>query len=147
MLTYLDDFFFAAYLKLVCDQNIQLFINTCRLINFPISLEKTFWGTTQLTFLGLLIDTVRQLVLIPMEKIDKAKDLIRGMLIKEKGNKTTNSTVCGTLNFFAKCIIPARAFTRKLYNMVVLPNKGLREYHHVHLTWMYEWTLKCGCHF
>ena len=31
-------------------------------------MHKTFWATTSLTFLGLLIDSIRQLVMIPVEK-------------------------------------------------------------------------------
>ena len=67
-INYLDDFFFTATLKLICDTHIKLFIKICAVIQFPISMEKTVWGTTILSFLGLLIDTVRQQVFIPSRK-------------------------------------------------------------------------------
>ena len=54
---YLDDFFFAAFCKYLCDLQMNNFIEVCNLIKFPVALEKTFWGTTLLTFLGLLLDT------------------------------------------------------------------------------------------
>ena len=44
--------FFAALLKSVCDGKISTFLSICNQINMPISLEKTYWGTTQLIFLG-----------------------------------------------------------------------------------------------
>ena len=44
---YLDDFFFAALLKAVCDGQVDVFLQVCKQINFPVSLEKTFWGTTR----------------------------------------------------------------------------------------------------
>ena len=56
-LNYLDDYFFVALLKAFCDRQLDEFVRVCHQINFPISLEKTFWGTTILTFLGFLIDT------------------------------------------------------------------------------------------
>ena len=51
----------------------KLFLQICNKINFPVALEKTFWGATQLIFLGLLIDTVRQLICIPVEKIQRQR--------------------------------------------------------------------------
>ena len=56
-LNYLDDYFFIALLKTICDRQLDEFVRVCYMINFPISLEKTFWGTTILTFLGFLLDT------------------------------------------------------------------------------------------
>ena len=79
---YLDDFLFAALLKAICDQQVKCFMSVCADINFPVSLEKTVWGSTCMTFLGLLIDTVRQLVCVPREKICKALEMIQVMLQK-----------------------------------------------------------------
>ena len=71
LVNYLDDYLFAALLKQICNQQMQTFFDICESINFPISPEKTFWRTTQLTFLGFLIDTVAQAVCLPKEKIEK----------------------------------------------------------------------------
>ena len=56
-INYLDDYFFADLLKALCDRQIDTFLNLCTSVGLPISLEKTFWSSTQLIFLGLLIDT------------------------------------------------------------------------------------------
>ena len=115
---YLDDFFFAALLKSVCDKHIQNFLDVCSDINFPVSMEKTFWGRTQITFLGLLIDTARQLVLIPEDKINRAIDLIDQILTKQKKKIRLQKLqqLCGFLNFLGKSLVPGRAFTRRLYS-------------------------------
>ena len=68
LVNYLDDFFFAALLKLICDGQVETFLQVCKAVNFPVNLEKTFWGSTRIVFLGLLLDTVNQMILIPMEK-------------------------------------------------------------------------------
>ena len=51
-------------------------------------MEKTFWATTRLTFLGMLIDTENQCVAVPVEKINKALELIQEVLQK-KSKKVT----------------------------------------------------------
>ena len=135
-INYLDDFFFAALLKAICNGQIQAFINICREINFPVSMDKTFWGTTRLTFLGLLIDTVNQLICVPYEKVQKARNLISHVLNKK--NKTIRlknlQSLTGFLNFLGKAVIPGRAFTRRLYSVQTgAEDKNLKKNHHVNV--------------
>ena len=70
-----------------------------------------------MTFLGFLIDTVLQLVLIPLEKLERAVNMIDIMLTKRNKKVTVNQIqkLCGFLNFLGRCIIPGRTFTRRLY--------------------------------
>ena len=81
---YLDDFLFAAILKAWCDWQINVFLDICKDINFPVSFEKTEWGNTLMVFLGLLLDTTRQLVCIPKEIVERAIHLIEYCLSKKK---------------------------------------------------------------
>ena len=114
LINYLDDFLFAALLRSWCNQQIQIFIDICSEIKFPVSLEKTFWGTTRLVFLGLLLDTVEQLVMIPIEKIKHAVDLIDKILNTKRGKVTLKQLqkICGFLNFLGRAMVPGRAFIR-----------------------------------
>ena len=41
---YLDDYLFEAAIKYLCDQQIELFLQVCKDINFPVAMEKTYWG-------------------------------------------------------------------------------------------------------
>ena len=83
LVNYMDDFFFVELMKLLCNNQVKEFLSVCSMIAFPVSLEKTFWGTTKLTFLGLLIDTINQWVCIPIEKVTKAVNLIKSVSAKE----------------------------------------------------------------
>ena len=65
---YLDDFFFVALKKLLCDGLVQEFLELCKIINFPVSLDKTHLGVQVLVFLGILINTVSRTIWIPVEK-------------------------------------------------------------------------------
>ena len=139
-INYLDDFFFAALMLAKCNMQIETFLKVCSSINFPVSMEKTFWGTTKLTFLGLLIDTANQLICIPIDKISKAINMIDEALWK--GNKKIRKIklhklqqITGFLNFLCKAVIPGRAFTRRLYSIEERAvNNNLQKHHHINLT-------------
>ena len=131
IVNYLDDYFFAALLKLICNRQVEEFLRVCEEISFPVSMDKTFWATTQLTFLGLLIDTLNQCVCIPIGKVQKAVALIESVLQKKSRKITLNQLqkICWFLNFLGRCVIPGRAFTRRLYAYTV--NDKLKPYHHI----------------
>ena len=86
-----------------------------------------------MTFLGFLIDTENQIVLIPIEKVQKALELIDYSLNKKDRKVTVKHVqkVCGFLNFLSRAIVPGRVFTRRLYS--VIPNKA-KPHHHIKIT-------------
>ena len=129
---YLDDFLFAALLRYLCNMQVCTFMKICNFIHFPVNLEKTFWGATRLTFLGLLIDTVKQIVCIPEEKINRAKEMIEMVLSKKKITIHQMQKLCGFLNFLYRAIVPGRAFTRRLYVYTSIRANGklLKQHHH-----------------
>ena len=130
-LNYLDDYFFTALRKLHCDWQMQQFLDICQEISFPVSLEKTFWGQTCMSFLGLLIDSVLQMVLIPRDKLNKALTAILDIKTRKKITLAKLQHTCGVLNFLCKCIPAGRAFTRRLY----AAGSGLtKPYHHLPVT-------------
>ena len=133
LVNYLDDYLFAALIKAVCDGQVKVFLDICDIINFPVNLDKTYWGTTLLTFLGMLIDTVNQMVLIPMEKVDTARKLI-GLVLNNPSKKVTLlqlQKICGFLNFLCRCVVPGRAFTRRLYAYTGTKEGKLKPHHHI----------------
>ena len=126
---YLDDFLFAALLRLLRDDQVRAFLWVCHEISLPVNEKKTFWGTTYLTFLGLLIDTVRQIICIPVEKVKRAKDLFLALIGNRKIKIHQLQRLCGFLNFLCRAIVPGRAFTRSLYAPTA--GKVLKPHHHV----------------
>ena len=126
----LDDYLFVALLRLWCNQQVKVFMQVCALIHFPVSFEKTFWGCTCLTFLGLLIDSENQVVAVPVEKIEKALKLIEEILSKEKMTLKQLQKICGFLNFLGRAVVPGRAFTRRLY-MSMKGYANLKPHHHI----------------
>ena len=115
-INYLDDFLFIALLEAFCNGQVELFLRVCSDINFPVSAEKTFYASTRLVFLGLLLDMVAQLVLIPAEKIAKAKQLIDDVLDRRSKKITIHQLqkICGFLNFLGRCVVPRTCFHKKV---------------------------------
>ena len=131
---YLDDFLFIALMMAFCNAQVEYFLQVCELIRFLVSLEKTCFGTTCIVFLGMLIDTVAQLVMVPHEKIEKGKAMISHALNKQNNKITVKQCqkICGFLNFLGRAIVPGRAFTRRLY--AYTSGKKLKPHHHIRLT-------------
>ena len=102
---YLDDYLFAAALNALCDRQIEVFLTVCNEICFPVAIEKTYWGRTILTFLGMLLDTERQLICIPMDKLVKAANWVNYFLNKKNKKATLLEfqKLCGILNFLCRC--------------------------------------------
>ena len=137
-INYLDDYLFAALVKAMCNGQVQTFLNICKQIRFPVSLEKTFRAATQLTFLGLLIDTVKQIVCIPIEKLERAKLLVSDVLHAKKITVHQLQRLCGFFNFICRAVVPGHAFTRRLYaytsvseNGQTKLKRGLKPLHHI----------------
>ena len=80
-----------------------------------------------------MIDTILQCVFIPIDKVNKAVALIQGILQNKSKKVTLNQLqkVCGFLNFLGRCVIPGRAFTRRLY--VYTANDKLKPNHHIRI--------------
>ena len=117
---YLDDYYFIALLKSLCDGQIKAFLEICDLINFPVSLNKTEWGTQIIVFLGFLIDSTKQLICIPMEKVSRAVVMICDFLNRRNKKVTVHQLqkLCGFLNHLCKCIITGRYYQKDLpYNL------------------------------
>ena len=76
----------------------------------------------------MLIDSVKRLICIPVEKVGKARLMIARMIAKKKTTQREVQELCGFLNFLGKCIVPGRAFTRRMYAQA---QKVKKPHHHI----------------
>ena len=119
-INYLDDFFFAALLKMLCDQQLQVFLDICKEICFPVALEKTFWGVTRLIFLGLLIDTELQIIAIPRDKVMRALEMLKMV----RNNKKSHSISSPKALRFLKLSVQGHRSRENLYNQIIQQTHG-----------------------
>lgn len=124
---YLDDYFFANLLADNCNWQVTVFLNICKEINFPVSEDKTIWATQNMTFLGLLLNTLLQVVSIPEDKRVKAQDALDRVLRARKVKVHDLQKLTGQLNFLSRAIVPGRAFTRRMYAKY----NAMNQFHHI----------------
>ena len=75
--------------------------------------------TTKLVFLGLEIDSVRQLVSVPQEKLQAIISKVSGALESEKLTLSELQTLVGSLSFICRAVPPGRAFLRRLIDLQI----------------------------
>ena len=116
---YLDDFLFVSSSHDSCQDYLQKFINICKDLNIPLAADKTFGPCQIIQFLGFEIDTIAQVVRLPLDKLEKCKTLIHEMLIQDKCTLRELQVLLGLLNFTCTVIVPGRAFLQRLYRLTV----------------------------
>lgn len=135
---YLDDFLFCNSSVQSCNSNLQGFLQVCSMISFPVSSDKTVYATQLIEFLGMLLDAVRRLLLIPVEKRDRALTQIDRILGAKKILMHDLQRLTGLLNFLCRAIVPGRAFTRRFYFYM----RGLKQHHHLRVNTQIRKDLK-----
>ena len=89
--------------------------------------EKTYWSSTSMTFLSFLLDTVNQIIGIPLDKVAKGLNMIGNILSKlEKLRAKRKMTV---LQLQKIC----RTFTRRFYAQLE-GLSHLKPHHHIRIT-------------
>ena len=80
-------------------------------------MEKTCWSTQVIVFLGMLLDTINQMISIPIDKRNCAVEL--DLLTKKTSSRKATilqlQQLAGLLNFISGAVVPGRAFTRHIY--------------------------------
>ena len=125
-LHYLDDFLVLGPPgQASCAEHLSTTLELCQELGFPVAEEKTEGPTTVITFLGIEIDTVRQQVRLPREKLARLTSSIAGWMSRTEHPSPRNSarkrdllSLLGLLHHAATVVRPGRAFVRNLIDAV-----------------------------
>ena len=79
---------------------------------------KPFGGSTCIVFLGMMMDTIKQVIMVPQDKKDRALVMLQNMLGCKKTTVLRIQQLAGLLNYLCKAIFPARAFTHRMYSKI-----------------------------
>ena len=60
----------------ICNQQVRQFIDMCEYLNCPIAVDKTEWASTQMVFLGILLNGVTHTLSVPENKKIQALNLL-----------------------------------------------------------------------
>ena len=126
MIHYLDDFLIINTSVNKCRNDLDLFLKICEDINVPLAPEKTFYPSQTIQFLGIEVDSVKQEIRLPQDKLDKCKSVIKTLLTKDKCSLLELQSLLGLLSFACIVVVPGRAFLESIR----LLTKGLRKPHY-----------------
>ena len=76
IVNYLDDFLFIGEDENECNELVRKFLNLCKWLGVPVAEEKTVWGTSRITFLGIVLDGKSRTLDIPEDKRLRAVNML-----------------------------------------------------------------------
>ena len=141
---YLDDFLFIALSMMRCNYIMREFLLMLDQKGCPYAPEKTEWAAPQIIFLGILLNGILHILIVPERKRQKALNVLEWIISKKSVTVKVIQKLTGVLNFLNKVIVPGRTFTRRMYSKLALKDKDgkeLKAFHHVSL----NSEFKCDC--
>ena len=131
MLHYLDDFFFCCPNQSnACKEALDIAVPLCKSLGLPVAPHKVVGPKTVLSFLGIIIDSERQELRLPADKLSSIKALLRKFLGKRSATKHELQCLIGHLNHAARVVKPGRTFLREVISTMTIPKHS---YHRVRL--------------
>ena len=128
VLHYLDDFIIVSGSYKEAAKQMQLLIDTFKLLGIPLETSKLEGPATCLTFLDIEFDTVNLQIRLPPEKLSNLQaELAKAVSCKCITKKSLQS-LTGLLQHATKVIRPGRAFLRRLF---ALQSVGSSPSHHI----------------
>lgn len=127
LIHYIDDFFFMAKNKLLCDIGIQIFKDICNDIGVPLAPGKTTSPSLSTSFLGIQLDTACMCAKLPEDKLIHYTEEVKVVIKKRSITKHSLQSLIGKLSF-ASSVVPARAFLRR---MITFMSRATHPHHYI----------------
>lgn len=129
---YADDFLIMGAANTdACLIKLNQLQELCVSLGVPLAPDKFQGPSTQIKFLGLLVDTQNMQVKVPPEKIHKAALLLTTLLSRRRIRLRELQSVIGLLNFLCRAVRPGRAFLQRLVHLT----RGVKQpFHCIRLT-------------
>ena len=126
VVVYLDDFLIIESSYSRCLEAQKVLIALLRELGFAIAWEKVEGPTQSLTFLGIEIDTVRDLLVLPEKKLKEFETLVSEVLMCQRISLKKLQSLAGKLNWASSVVRGGRTYLRRILDMM----KPLRLSHH-----------------
>ena len=126
----LDDFLLINSTEEGCTRDLNAFLSMCSDIGIPMALDKTFPASTSMTFVGISLCTIRLEASLPLDKLNKCKQLLHSFATRHSCTLRELQSLIGYLNFCCSIITCGKAFLRRLINLTI----GIQKhFHHIRL--------------
>ena len=150
ILHYLDDFLVVTAAE-ECRGNhaLRILLETFEQLGLPVAWDKLQGPTPCLTFLGFELNSLRNEIRVPREKMEDIKREVAGWIGKRSCRKTELESLVGRLCHASRVVKPGKTFMRRMFEALA---GARRSHHHIRLgsavrsdilwwhTFMAEWN-------
>ncbi|KAL9964522.1 hypothetical protein ACROYT_G028176 [Oculina patagonica] len=131
LMHYLDDYFTVGRpLSPSCASQVQTMVKTADRLGIPLAPDKLEGPTTQLVFLGILIDSNLMECSLPPDKLSELLAELQAWSSCKKCIKRELLSLIGKLNFACRIIPAGRIFLRRLIDLSITARLP---HHHISL--------------
>ena len=123
---YLDDFLIFADSEEECEEALQLALRVFARLGVAVAVHKTDGPSYRITFLGIELDTVKEELRLPEEKLKKLQAAIRRWGNRRACSKRELLSLIGQLQHACCVVRPGRTFLRRMIGVA----KVAKEPHH-----------------
>ena len=113
----LDDFLLVENSLAAGRLALGNFTRMCDIIQVPLKASKTVEPCTEITFLGLKLDSVGKVLILPRDKVSSCQVMIRSMMHKKSIRLRELQSIIGRLNFACLAVPVGRPFLRRLIDL------------------------------
>ena len=111
---YLDDFIIIEKDYNSCLDTMNRLLSLLRELGFHINWGKVEGPTQSITFLGILIDSIKMCISIPREKIKQTQIAVKEFVDRHRASKRQLQSLVGKLSWVARVIPAGRIYLRTL---------------------------------
>ncbi len=116
---YLDDFAMVGPPdSAACRHYLNTMAKVCHEMGVPLAQEKQEGPSTVITFLGIEIDTVEQVIRLPKEKLERLKTLMYEWERKKACTRAELESLIGTLQHACTVVRPGKSFLRRVISLL-----------------------------
>ena len=131
----------------ICARDLLTLKFVCEELGVPLAAEKQEGPSTNLTFLGITIDTVHQMLSLPHDKLARLLKALDQWAERKTCKRRELESLIGVLQHACTVIQPGRTF---LHNAIPLLSMAKQPRHHIRLTKefhsdIYWWKTFASC--
>ena len=123
---YLDDFITMDSSYDTCRNNLKVMLETCEDVGFGVNYKKVEDPTTELEFLGIVLDTKRMEMRISVDRLKEIMSELQSWRHKTWCTKRQLLSIIGKLTFVSKVVKSGRTFVRRMIEL----SKHVKHLHH-----------------
>lgn len=113
----LDDFLVIDYPHSQPDHSTLVLKETFSKLGVPLSEEKTLGPLHKLYFLGITLDSVNMQASLPIDKLNRIREVLQDFLLTPSVTKRELLSLLGHLNFAMRIIPQGRSFISRLLDI------------------------------